>query len=1102
MSRQQDNESSIPHAPYPPQFESSIKSASIASPNYKSRSAYPGIERSAAAGGYENASRAGDDLSPAGTSAAEKGKADRHIPARIKFYHKPADVVACINCKPSKHNGAKRTVSIEKTKSRKAPLLLELRQLQPMEDYTDDAATLFGTRLCGTSRGNPSLGSNVVSTCLDLPLSINHSQSRFTAATGSSTGMLCIHSIFADSDMTSSIEYFHIPRRQATATSVAWSPTQSNAVAIGLLGNSPSLSQVQPHRRGAGATRTSGGDRDWGCIIWDVEKQQSTARSRNPSPLSKLSHNSPVTALAWLVDGQKLAVGAGTRGLSGQSTIQLFDMRVSGTNAPPISAPAHDSGVHGIEIDSLRPNVLASFSQAAGEPVKLWDIRRMDSVLGEIKVVPNGASATPADDVVEAVKWAIHEPGILTVASGGTLHDFDTKVGSRPTLVAVKHTRKGSRIRDFALYPNRQGDGSNEAHNPLVDKLYNRRALTVLEEREVFDMAKHTNAPVSISHRDGSVVHSLGASLFVEAPTSGESAIQDFVTDISEIMRRRANGKEGRRYCMNTQTNTSILTAELGFIEPSSDTFSQSLSLLWFWTWIDRVERICDKAEGEGFGWTAKNLCDAGCWSLLGFDTESAYLLDQQSVSETFGCKIYDSTSRRHALASCGWAGMLELDDVLKDYESIGEFERSAALAVWHGDIGAAVQALHHASNTIRLSMQQGESEESTYAETLDLISMCIAGFGSSSGSVWQTACSTLLRRPDLKDESKDKGGRVAYLRALCEFLLKVGTQESIEEVLWNVQLSLSDRIAFACRYLGQKELRSYLSMSIKSCQASGNIEGLVASGLSKEGIKILQCFVDNQVDIQTAALVVSRAILPPSWTQERKACMEWVESYRALLNGWQMWTSRAMYDVDRAALLRRIKAKNTEAVSVSGVKPVPLQNRRAQGANRRQGSRSVDPEFLQSIPPQIDARCNYCSTPLPLTKGVASQFLSRMKPQLSCCVHCRKPLPRCSVCLLPLGCLNPYIEFTKDRSRTGPRGTSSLASSDDLSSLANLPFAEWFTWCVKCKHGGHAHHLVGWFSDHETCPVSGCDCRCHFDSIKKVSQSVDAALASELIRS
>ena len=154
--------------------------------------------------------------------------------------------------------------------------------------------------------------------------------------------------------------------------------------------------------------------------------------------------------------------------------------------------------------------------------MKLWDIRRMDAVLGEVKVVPNGASPAPINDVVEAAKWGIHEPGILTVASGGSLHDFDTKVGSRPTLIAVKHTHKGSRIRDFALYPNHQGDENTDAPNPLVNKLYKNRVVAVLEEREVFDMAKHSNAPISISHHDGRVVHSLGASLFMEPPISGK----------------------------------------------------------------------------------------------------------------------------------------------------------------------------------------------------------------------------------------------------------------------------------------------------------------------------------------------------------------------------------------------------------------------------------------------------------------------------------------------------------------------------------------------------------------------------------------------------
>jgi len=120
--------------------------------------------------------------------------------------------------------------------------------------------------------------------------------------------------------------------------------------------------------------------------------------------------------------------------------------------------------------------------------------------------------------------------------------------------------------------------------------------------------------------------------------------------------------------------------------------------------------------------------------------------------------------------------------------------------------------------------------------------------------------------------------------------------------------------------------------------------------------------------------------------------------------------------------------------------------------------------------------------------KGMANNWLSRQKPILSCCPSCRKPLPRCAICLLPLGCLNPYLELRRDRlAMTGPSslvsGGGNLSLIDDaLSGLATLPFAEWFSWCMRCKHGGHAHHLVEWFDKHESCPVSGCECLCQFD--------------------
>ena len=226
---------------------------------------------------------------------------------------------------------------------------------------------------------------------------------------------------------------------------------------------------------------------------------------------------------------------------------------------------------------------------------------------------------------------------------------------------------------------------------------------------------------------------------------------------------------------------------------------------------------------------------------------------------------------------------------------------------------------------------------------------------------------------------------------------------------------------------------------------------------------------------------------LQSDWAAERRVAAEWLHAYRSLLNRWQMWQSRAMFDVDRADLLRKVKMRQSS--ETPGNKPA---SRRMQPSGRRQSMRSPDPDVQATVPAQLDARCNYCSSPLGLRRqdNQPNQWLSKMKSVLPCCPQCRKPLPRCAICMLSLGALNPYMELTKERPRLAPRGGGAYpAAPDDLSSLANLPFAEWFSWCLRCKHGGHAHHMVGWFAKHEVCPVSGCNCHCQFDGISKLQR-------------
>lgn len=277
---------------------------------------------------------------------------------RIKFYPSGSPTLACINTTSVKPHPSVETADGNATqRNRKlGPVLLELRQLELADENSRDDA-LFETRTIALSRGNPQLGVSVSSTCLDLPIVLSYygqtSKPRFAAATGLTTGMLAIHTFSENQGelpYSSGIEYYHISRHHRQSSAVAWRPNQADHVAIGLLGSgTPGPQQGAMPRRGGSAIRGGGGgDREFCCFLWDIEAQQSAAK-RNAAPISKLSHNTPVASLAWVMDGQTLAVGTQSR------NVQLYDMRVSGTNAPPLSALAHNFGVHGIEVDPHKP---------------------------------------------------------------------------------------------------------------------------------------------------------------------------------------------------------------------------------------------------------------------------------------------------------------------------------------------------------------------------------------------------------------------------------------------------------------------------------------------------------------------------------------------------------------------------------------------------------------------------------------------------------------------------------------------------------------------------------------------------------------------------
>ena len=857
-------------------------------------------------------------------------------------------------------------------KNKLGPMLCQVNQISfqsTLEERLE--GRLWQTQQKVVSRLNPQLGPSVTATCLSW------SPTTMQVATGLTTGNLCIHS-FQEEESTASQEHFSIGRNKRPATAVAWRPNITSHVALGHSLGGP----AQLHARKARAT-------DFGCLLWDLNQSSS-------APLLKMCHNAGVTSLEWLHGGQTLAVGCQMRAL------QLYDLRVS--SSPPITVWEAES-VQGMRVSQ---DILATYGALPSEPIKLWDLRHMETPLAEIKL----------DQAPTTLEWS--RPGVLSVAMDNRILHYDV-TSSKPALVG--QTYAPGPVLDMAMVTDQE------------------RFLVILKDKSVRDVSKHTTAPLALSKRDGHIVHAF------ENHVWKTMAIPE--DDISIVMKARAGCSQADRYSMHAATNIDILS--------SSPPCQDNRSLIELWRWIARME--INQKHMTALS-SAMTLTDGGVWRLLEMDQSD--VKDDATVlqAEDLAMEIFDSPARRAALAACGWTATTEdvFNDsiILKECEERHEYERAAALAVWHDNVGAAVQAL-----------DKGAREDSKNSSLLQLVSICIAGYNAANSVVWQHACSNLLQRPELQDDSSQG---VAYLRTLLRFLLASTQEDRLGSVLDDGKLSLCDRVGFACRFLRRNELKSQLHKWVALYQDQGNVEGLVLTGLTLEGIKILQSFVDKTGDVQTASLVTSRVIMPSSWKAERRICSEWLDSYRGLLNSWQMWQSRAMFDVDRAELLRNL-GQATKQETPGMAKP---------------NSKQADPDVVlaTSIPGQLDARCNYCSVSLSGARkqeGITNQWLSRAKDVLSCCPRCRKPLPRCSICLLSLGCLNPYMELKKAGAKN--RGVN------DLSSLASLPFAEWFTWCMRCKHGGHAHHLVGWFANHDTCPVSGCDCQCQFDGIEKLKQ-------------
>ena len=235
---------------------------------------------------------------------------------------------------------------------------------------------------------------------------------------------------------------------------------------------------------------------------------------------------------------------------------------------------------------------------------------------------------------------------------------------------------------------------------------------------------------------------------------------------------------------------------------------------------------------------------------------------------------IYEDENRRTLARTCGWAQQpASPDDCIPG--TLESTKAGVRRVFFLDDFEAICEIL----------------DDSTESK---LVRMCVTGYKPESAN-WMKAARDLI----ITVRSNP------YLVMLLETMLGVAQSDSTPAkarfpFLFDDSIAIADRVGVAAKFLPAALLSSYIKDLYKSCLVSGDISGLVLTGLgTSHGMDLLQRYVDCSGDVQTAALVTAGLTKP-------ERVHEWLESYRDLLNGWGLWTVRAKLDIERGEILRR----------------------------------------------------------------------------------------------------------------------------------------------------------------------------------------------------
>ncbi|KQK79202.1 WD repeat-containing protein mio [Amazona aestiva] len=408
----------------------------------------------------------------------------------------------------------------------------------------------------------------------------------------------------------------------------------------------------------------------------------------------------------------------------------------------------------------------------------------------------------------------------------------------------------------------------------------------------------------------------------------------------------------------------------------------------------------------------------------------------------------YLSEERSLALQLCGWIKKgtdLDVEPFINSLEQEGDWERAAAVALFNLDIRRAIQILNKGASSGKGDLN------------LNVVAMALSGYTDEKNSLWREMCSTL--RLQLNNP---------YLCAMFAFL--TSESGSYDGVLYENNVAVRDRVAFACKFLNDAQLNRFIEKLTNEMKDAGNLEGILLTGLTKDGVDLMESYVDRTGDVQTASYCMLQG--SPSEVLKDERVQYWIENYRNLLDAWRFWHKRAEFDIHRSKL--DPSSKPLAQAYFSGLCGTSISQDGRNSFTSHLGFAGHCVEYL------VFVSCNFCGKSISYScsaiphqgRGFSQYGVSGSptKSKVTSCPGCRKPLPRCALCLINMG--TPVSSC--------PGGSKSDEKVDLSKDKKLAQFNNWFTWCHNCRHGGHAGHMLSWFSDvypREEFPEKPCVC-------------------------